>query len=179
VDNILDAEEVDPMLKQLLAFVNVHKICAICTIHANEGREQTDEFGNLSARGHFKGLHRKGSTFLHLRAKQGYATLTFGKCRGEIANAVFNVGYADGEPYMELSTETADEYAKERSKYSPIVKEIPLTGLSYKELTKLIIANRKVSESMAKKDITAMTRSCLVISKDGVYYDTDRQPKEC
>jgi hypothetical protein len=80
---------------------------------------------------------------------------------------------------MELSTETADEYAKERAKYLPIVKEIPLTGLSYTDLATLIRTHRKVGESMAKKDINAMKRSGLVVVQDEVYYDTNRQPKKC
>jgi AAA domain len=177
VTNVNDLKECTELLLSLNTLVNAHKICAICTIHANENREQTDEFGNLAARGHMKELARKVETSLHLRVNQDYATLTFGKCRDEIGKAVFNVGYADGEPYIELSTETADEYAKERAKYLPIVKEIPLTGLSYEDMRRLIMKHRNIKADAAKKDLNAMKHSGLVTVKDKVYYDTNRQPK--
>jgi hypothetical protein len=177
VDDINNSKDAPAMIGSLHTLVSIHKICAIVTIHANEDRQQTDEFGNLMARGHFKELPRKGETSLHLRANQDYATLTFGKCRNEIGKAVFNVGYADGEPYIELSAETADECAKERSEYLPIVKEIPLTGLSYEDMRCLVMKHTNVKKDAAKKKLASMKRLGLVTLLNAVYYDTNRLTK--
>lgn len=176
VKSIMDDAECTEFSRQLRMLVEAYNIAVFSVIHANESA-RNDNKPNF--RGWGAEEARKSDLTLFLKDMGDYSEATFGRCRGKRPDG-FNVSINDdGLPYIYQREQ--EEPQTNPDKFAPIVKEMPLIGINYKDLCNLIMENARVSMATAKRWISTMTNNQIIVASGGLYYrfaDKSPQPEE-
>lgn len=176
IDNTTDTVEttMDDAVAELAGYqfrqiAKKYNLCVIGVVHSNEGKADGTPRGWIG-----KELLRRADVMLYLTNKGDYSTASFKKFRDGKAPDEFNV-YIDDESGLPMlgqpENSTQATASSNPDKYAGIVNDIPLHGLTYSGLKKLVMEQGGVKKSMAENWIATMKKDEIIIFRNGRYYD--------
>ena len=173
-DGVMNEEQASFAGRFLRQLAVAYDICVICVVHQNEGESNTTPRGWIG-----RELIRKSYYAFLVKNKPGagYSELSFPKIREskELNPTKILHDEKTGFPMLEDSATSATSTEPNPDKYADIVREIPPNGISYTELSSLIMSKTNKAESTANKWVKDMINA-NVISKDNDRYYARQEP---
>lgn len=172
VASIMDDKECTEFSRQLRMLAEAYNIAVFSVIHANESAKNDDK---PNFRGWGAEEARKSDLTLFLKDMGDYSRATFGRCRGKRPDGFCISIDPDGLPY--IYTEAIPPKPANPDKYADIVAKIPISGMTFSELQKVVKETAGKAESTARDWVIKMDKEGVISKIDGRYYRAGSDPK--
>lgn len=173
VASVMDDKECTEFSRQLRMIAEVYNIAVFSVIHANESAKNDDK---PNFRGWGAEEARKSDLTLFLKDMGDYSKATFGRCRGKRPDG-FCIGFDTATNLPCLYSEPEAPKPTNPDKYADILPKIPIFGMTFGELQKVIKDTTHKAESTARDWVIRMEKEGAVTKINGRYYRPDKAPK--
>lgn len=173
VKSVMDDVDCPNFTQKLRDLAQTYNIATLSVIHANESARDDK---TLRFRGWGSEEARKSDLTMCLYDKGDYSEVRFDRCRN-VRPEPFAVRHdANGLPCIIELIETPKSANPDR--YARVISQMPQTGMTYTDLTKLITTAEGNAPSTAKRWVTAMLTSGTITQKDSLYYPSEKPSSE-